>query len=632
MPEGEGYANHEWLKAHSVEDRQYQNVIMETVRQKNTLVVLPTALGKTVIALLLAIERTEHGKVYFLAPTKPLVQQHHQTFKEKTLFEDKELILVTGRYPPAKRTSLYRKGRIVFATPQCVWNDLKNKLLSLENVSLIVFDEAHRARGNYAYVGIANYYFRQCSQPLVLGLTASPGGYEEKIVEVCRNLGIEAIEHRTDEDQDVKLYVQPINVEWKSVKPPEAYLQVRDNLKEMIVERVKGLQSKGVLSRKQPASVTRRDLVELNQELQQRIRSGEGGYLYQAKVEATAMLSIMHMLVLIETQGAEMLQAFIEKSLKKMAFMGSRGHKSILKDPLFVQAKQKLNQCLQIENRKMKELTRVLTRQIEARPNSRLIVFTQYRDTVRSILKTLRKRSGIRVERFVGQGEREGDPGMTQEQQREALEKLRNGEFNVLVATSIAEEGLDIPEVDHVVFYEPVPSEIRYIQRRGRTGRRVAGRVSILIAENTLDEAFYWSSIKRAKKMKKIIKQLNKKLPEMLKERRKPLLTQRTLTVLSPQKRRIGPIFAKGLKVKAQPEKVQRSELWKPQTFQTKGLSKALKWLVQNLPEDSVKIDKLVQQAVRETSIEKPAIETAIWRLIQQGHLYMPELGRIKKL
>jgi ERCC4-related helicase len=628
----ERYVRHEWLKTHSVEDRQYQNVIMENVRQRNTLVVLPTALGKTLIALLLAIERTEHGKVYFLAPTRPLVQQHHQTFREKTLFEDKELIVVTGGYPPAKRTDLYTKGRIIFATPQCVWNDLRNKILSLENASLIVFDEAHRARGNYAYVGIANYYFRQCSQPLVLGLTASPGGYEEKITEVCRNLGIEAIEHRTDEDQDVQPYIQPIDVEWKRVKPPEAYLQVRDNLKKMIVERVKGLQSIGILSRKRPASVTRRDLVELNRELQQRIRSGKGGYLYQAKVEATAMLSIMHMLVLIETQGPEMLQAFIEKSLKKMAFKGSRGHKSILKDPLFMQAKQKLKQCLQIKNPKMTELTRVLTRQIEAKPNSRLIVFTQYRDTIRSILKTLRKNSAIRVERFVGQGEREDDPGMTQDQQRESLEKLRNGQVNVLAATSIAEEGLDIPEVDHVVFYEPVPSEIRYIQRRGRTGRRVAGRVSILIAENTLDEAFYWSSIKKAKKMKKLIKQLNKKLPEMLKERRKPLFAQKTLTVLTPQKRRVSPIVAKALKVKAQPEKAQRPELWKPQTFQTKGLSKALKWLVQNLPEDSVTINKLVQQAVKETTIEKPAIETAIWRLIQQGHLYMPELGRIKKL
>lgn len=625
------FVEHEWLKPEAVEERAYQTKVLETARRSNTLVVLPTALGKTVVALLLAVERVSRGKVFFLAPTRPLVQQHHQTFTDKTFFEDEELILVTGRYPPEKRVSLYRAGKIVFATPQCVRNDLKNRLLTLEDVSLIVFDEAHRARGNYAYVSIANYYFRQCIQPLVLGLTASPGSYEEKIAEVCRNLGIEAIEYRTDEDKDVKPYIQPITMEWKRVKPPEAYLQVRDRFREMMVERVKGLQSLGVLSGKQPAFITRRDLVELNQELHRRLGSREGGYLYQLKVEATAALSIMHMIGLIETQGPETLEAFIEKSLKRMAFEGSRGHKSIVKDPLFIQAKKGLEQCLAVENPKMTELVKVLGMQFEVKPDSRLIVFTQYRDTVRAILKAFKKASRIRAERFVGQGEREGDPGMSQDQQREALEKLRSGDVNVLVATSIAEEGLDIPEVDHVVFYEPVPSEIRYIQRRGRTGRRVAGKVSILIAEGTLDEAFYWSSIRRAKKMKKIVKQLNRKLPEMLKEKRKPTFTQ-TLRVLKPQERLFGATATESLKVKVQPERAVRLELWKPQTLQTKGSSQALKWLVGNLPDKSTSIREFVEEASEETGIEKPAFETAIWRLIQQGQLYQPEPGKIRKI
>ncbi|MEM3554163.1 MAG: DEAD/DEAH box helicase, partial [Candidatus Bathyarchaeia archaeon] len=173
------YVWHNLLKEKAVEDRLYQNRILEKARQYNTLVVLPTALGKTVIALLLAIEKAEEGKIFFLAPTRPLVQQHHQTFLDKTWFDENELVLVTGRYPPNHRSALYSKAKVVFATPQCVWNDLKSGLLRLDDVSLIVFDEAHRARGNYAYVGIATYYFRQCRKPLVLGLTASPGGSEE---------------------------------------------------------------------------------------------------------------------------------------------------------------------------------------------------------------------------------------------------------------------------------------------------------------------------------------------------------------------------------------------------------------------------------------------------------------------
>ncbi|RLI40790.1 hypothetical protein DRO59_08505 [Candidatus Bathyarchaeota archaeon] len=541
---------------------------------------------------------------------------------DKTFFDEDELVLVTGRFPPEKRASLYTSGKIIFATPQCVRNDLKNRLLTLKDVSLIVFDEAHRARGNYAYVSIANYYFRQCPKPLTLGLTASPGGYEEKIAEVCRNLGIEAIEYRTDEDKDVKPYIQPIEMVWNRVKPPEAYLAVRDKLREMLVERVKGLQFMGVLSGKQPAFVTRRDLVDLNRELQYRLGSGEGGYLYQLKVEVTSALSIAHMIELIETQGPETLEAFIKHSLKRMAFEGSRGHKSIVRDPLFRQIEKKLKECLKIENPKMIGLIQVLKEQLKAKPDSRLIVFTQYRDTVKNIMKRLRKTLSIRPERFVGQGEREGDPGMNQEEQREAIERLRSGEVNVLVATSIAEEGLDIPEVDHVVFYEPVPSEIRHIQRRGRTGRRVAGKVTILIAENTVDEAFYWSSVKRAKKMKKIVRQLNRKLPEILRKKLKPVLVQ---TVFHPAK-------AENLKIEVKPEKIVRYEIWKPKKLQTRGSSKALKWLVENLPEKATEISEVVEQAAEETGIEKAAVETAVWRLIQEGQLYQPEPGKIKRL
>jgi Fanconi anemia group M protein len=365
--------------------------------------------------------------------------------------------------------------------------------------------------------------------------------------------------------------------------------------------------------------------VELNDELQRRLGSGEGGYLYQLKVEATAALSIAHMIELIESQGPETLEAFIEKSLKRMAMEGSRGHKSILNDPLFIEARKALRSCMAAENPKVKELIKVLEGQLQAKPDSRLIVFTQYRDTVNALLKALNNNSWLKVERFVGQGEREGDPGMAQEQQREVLEKLRCGEANVLIATSIAEEGLDIPEVDHVIFYEPVPSEIRYIQRRGRTGRRVAGKVTILIAEDTVDEAFYWSSISRARKMKRIISQLNRKLPELLKETVRPAITLMDYQQQTQQ----APTGIQNLQISAPSPK---KELWKPQTIQTKGLSQALKWLMEKLPNQTIAIEEVLKQAYEEEGLEKAAVETAIWRLTQQGQIYQPEPGKIRKL
>jgi len=203
----------------------------------------------------------------------------------------------------------------------------------------------------------------------------------------------------------------------------------------------------------------------------------------------------------------------------------------------------------------------------------------------------------------------------------------------VLVATSIAEEGLDILEVDHVIFYEPVPSEIRYVQRRGRTGRRVAGKVTILIAENTLDEAFYWSSMTRAKKMRKIIRELNRKLPQMLKEEIKPTLTLPLIP--KPEEKLLAYTAPKPVQAEAKteaPRALGRGELWMPETIQTKGSSQALRWLVENLPEEPTAIEDLVELATEETGIEKAAVETAIWRLTQQGLLYQPQPGKIRKL
>ncbi|MFW6110662.1 MAG: helicase-related protein [Thermoproteota archaeon] len=621
-----GYVRHKWLKPDGIEDRRYQREILETAQQKNTLVVLPTALGKTVIALWLAVERVEKGKVFFLAPTKPLVNQHRRMFLEKTLFDKKELVLATGRYPPPKRAFLYIMGRIIFATPQCLRNDLENGLVTLEDASLIVFDEAHRAKGKYAYVPVADYYFYQCSKPLVLGLTASPGGYEEQIREVCQNLRVEDIEYRTEDSQDVKPYLHPIRVRWTRVGLPEVYLQVRDKLKEMMLNQIEDLKSMGVLLGKPPSTISRRDLVDLNKRLKRRILEGKEGPVYQLKVKATVTLSLMHMVVLIETQGPRILQAFIERSLKPKASQGSKGHQSIIQDPLFRQALEKLDQSLALNNPKMRELKELLTREMST-GDSRIIIFTQYRDTVRCILKSLQTVSNVKMERFVGQSDREGDPGMSQRQQRVALQKLRSGEVNVLVATSIAEEGLDIPEVDHVVFYEPVPSEVRYIQRRGRTGRKVAGEVTILIAENTLDEAFYWASKKRTQKMRKMIKELNQKLPDMLSESSIPP-SSRSPEEFKTRERSFSLIKDdKGLL-----EKRQERKLWKPKRLPPRGLTAAVKWLRANVPEQTTSISTLIKEAVEESGIGQPVMEAALWKLLQQGQLYQPEPGKINRL
>ncbi|MEM3907059.1 MAG: DEAD/DEAH box helicase, partial [Nitrososphaerota archaeon] len=178
--------------------------------KESTLVVLPTGLGKTVVALLVAAEklRTSEGVCVILAPTKPLVEQHYNFFKDCLRINPDLLALWTGETPVAKR--VFTDYRLVFATPQLFRNEILKGNVQLPRVILMVFDEAHRAKGNYAYITIAQRYASECPSPLMLGLTASPGSHREDIETLMRNLGMKRLEFRTRSDSDVTPYVKRI--------------------------------------------------------------------------------------------------------------------------------------------------------------------------------------------------------------------------------------------------------------------------------------------------------------------------------------------------------------------------------------------------------------------------------------
>src|SRR3989344_238499 len=118
----------------NVSPRDYQKSIFETAKDNNTLVVLPTGIGKTLIALMLSVERLKKhptSKILFLAPTRPLVEQHFEYFKKHLPELFAELHLFTGSVNAKKRKELWQTAEIIFSTPQCVANDLKHYLYDL---------------------------------------------------------------------------------------------------------------------------------------------------------------------------------------------------------------------------------------------------------------------------------------------------------------------------------------------------------------------------------------------------------------------------------------------------------------------------------------------------------------------
>jgi Fanconi anemia group M protein len=153
-----------------------------------------------------------------------------------------------------------------------------------------------------------------------------------------------------------------------------------------------------------------------------------------------------------------------------------------------------------IEHPKIKELTKLVKIEISKHPSSKILIFTQFRDTAYILSKELNKIPEIKSKVFIGQAKKDG-VGLNQKEQKKIIDEFRENQTNVLCATCIAEEGLDIPEVSMVVFYEPVSSAIRSIQRRGRTARLSKGKLVMLITEKTKDEFSYYAAIAREKKM-----------------------------------------------------------------------------------------------------------------------------------
>ena len=530
------YFNHALIKKRSIEFRSYQNNISESLRNKNmnTLVILPTALGKTIIAILVCAEYLYNYKskrVLIMAPTKPLVAQHMSSFFSVLNVPENGIAVVTGKNLPPTRMAIWNQKeiRLVFATPEVVKNDLVENRLSLCEFSLLVFDEAHRAVKDYAYTSIARYYIQQSSHPVILAMTASPGSEKSKMEEICNNLYIEHIEYRNEEDGDVKPYINPIDVTWKWFTIPQEYKYISSTLRAMLEDELHFLIQRGLLRKKHLQWIFKSDLISLGEEIQYKLEltmEELRGPLYAALMHQSSALTLMYCAELIESQGSPSLKAFLER----VGNDGGKAHQSLLNDSRIKEIQTLLN-SLKIEHPKTTYLVELLkqhysenkrqdvveinvalkksTDLINERPKA--LVFTHYRDTARKVVEILTE-NGIKAARFVGQAKREFDIGMSQEEQSAVLESFRNGEFDVLVATSIAEEGLDIPEVDLVVFYEPIPSEIRYIQRRGRTGRKSAGCVIILAAKDTIDERYLYASKRRMKKMKQILSSISVRL------------------------------------------------------------------------------------------------------------------------
>lgn len=476
------------MKKNSIEKRDYQVNLANQAIQENCIVVLPTGLGKTAVALQVIAEYLAKGTggILFLAPTRVLVNQHYEFLKEHLTIDD--ISLITGEDIIQKRINLWNNS-VVCATPEITKNDFDRQIVSTEQFNLVIFDEVHRTAGDYAYSGIAQRFAD--SNVRILGMTATLPSEKDKATEILTKLRIASVAERTEESSDVKPYTQETNTEWINVELPPEMKSIQKLLKIALDERYDILRKNGIrLAEQQSLSA----LLRIRQfVLNQNRRS--------AKPLFTA-IRIHYALNILEAHGITPFLKFCERAQTKKG----AGVKELFEiDPNFTQALRlaKDAQSKGIEHSKIPKLKEI----IESVPGKALI-FTSYRDSVDVIFNRLTE-MGISAGILIGKA---GETGLKQKKQIETVQKFRDGIFRVLIATRVGEEGLDISEVNQVVFYDNVPSSIRYIQRRGRTGRKDTGKLVVLIAKDTIDETYYWIGKRKMSAAKSMGEKMSKVL------------------------------------------------------------------------------------------------------------------------
>lgn len=492
-----------------IKPRPYQQSIIQNSLNKNTFVVLPTGLGKTIVAQALLIHHTNNNsdkKILFLAPTKPLVEQQKEAIQRTTQNMDEEkCVTLTGLISPAKREAIYQEKQFIFSTPQLIENDIINSILDPKEICLCIFDEAHRATGNYAYTFIASAIKDSSS---ILALSASPGTSKEDIIQVLTNLFIEHIEVKTYEDKDVKEFISKTRLQPIEVKLSQEIMAVITLLKTAYNKRLQLLKDLGYFHGKSISTIYKRDLLQLSGEIRTTIATGDTDEnMWKAISVCASIMKLSYAIELLESQDFGATHSYLSAIFKDAN--STKAAQDLTLDLHIKEGFEVLSHYIKqgVVHPKRIKLVEMVSRIFEKQPDSKIIVFNQYRETAQAIVEELEQFKEFRPTIFVGQAKK-GEMKMSQKKQKEVLEQFREGEFNILVSTSVGEEGLDIPKVDTVIFYEPIPSAIRAIQRIGRTGRFDKGSAYVLLTRGTRDIATRFIATAKEKRMHKVLQDI----------------------------------------------------------------------------------------------------------------------------
>ena len=451
--------------------RNYQYEIAISAVTANTLIIIPTSLGKTFIAALLILNFYRwfpSGKILFLAPSRPLVTQQMIKIQEVTQIPKTEIAEITGSITPEVRKAKWKTARVFFATAQTVQKDIENKVCSVDKIVLLVEDEAHKARGNHSYCVIVKEIAKISKFFRVIGLTATPGSTFADVQHVIYNLMISKIEIRND--SDCAQYIHTKDIQSEIIPNSEGTEELSARLNSILQYYLKELRKLSLISNTDPLKTTKGAMTKL---------LTSSNVLDKAGFAITQSIRLLNLREKLECYSVPVFVQELENFLKKEDRPDDTQFNEL--HCLLETAKR----APQVDP-KMEKLTQIVVDFLKSSISSKIIIFCNFRKIVTDIVKKLNMASDIiKCIEFIGQSSKIGDKGQNQAKQLSIMEAFNKGIYNTLVSTSIGEEGLDIGEVDLIICYDAQKSPIRTIQRMGRTGRHQDGKVIFLLTEST---------------------------------------------------------------------------------------------------------------------------------------------------
>ena len=486
--------------------REYQKELAAPGMQgKNCIIVAPTGTGKTLVACMIIsanLKRHSNRKVIFLANTNPLAMQQKQKLSEQ--IKGVKVMCLTGETSDALALpSLLKTNDIVVCTPQILLNDLKHKTTSLENISMIVFDECHRCKGQSPSAGVMIEYLKMKLRqgamclPQIVGLTASPGAGDSrkpdlhKTIEHLKKLGSlmdSGVGYVTVKENITELH-QYTNKTEVSVVPMHGRMS-NDDFQVLLNKYVTKLDKfvQAVTGKSTSHCYTDQGYInflsECLQESRLRSEDPEKERSIRAILEHLQYyIKILHYYSDYEFEDSLSLKHKLRNPSPDKIIPVEKQLLELLKD-----FEKEASSISSTANPKLLQLKKLLLDSFQHNTDTKAMIFVTEVESAYKMKEWLERQPELKdVHPGIVIGQGHDSLKMSQAEQEYNIKCFREGKLNLLVATSVLEEGIDVPACNLVVRYQHVTNEISLVQSKGRA-RAAGSKCYAIIGKGTIKE------------------------------------------------------------------------------------------------------------------------------------------------